>query len=90
MKPEDIVRSREILGAMWGLGRALKAAELGRALGIDRRDPGRTIIGYETGTPIPGTVITLLYLYLSGVKPLLSMTEIAPMTKPKSHEDDTP
>jgi len=50
MTPERIRTARSALGIRWGLGRDLRRAELGRALGFGPLDPGKPIRAYETGS----------------------------------------
>jgi len=68
--PAELHTARSTLGLMWGLGRRLKASELGRALGLTGRDPGQSIINYERGkTPIRGSTLRLIRVYLNGTLP---------------------
>lgn len=72
MTPTDIRNARATLGEMWGLGRPLHMAEMGRALGLGGRDPGESIRDYERGTTkISGPIERLVLLYLQGAKPPL-------------------
>jgi hypothetical protein len=45
--PQEIVTAREVLGDAWGLKRPLKRAELGRAVGLTSRTPGRAVRDWE-------------------------------------------
>lgn len=85
----DITAARETLGHRWGLGRALKPAELGRAMRIDRRDPGRSIISYEEGAKIPGEVEVCILLFLAGAEPPDSISDIVRL-KGRVSKDKTP
>lgn len=70
MTGEELRTARATLGQMWGLGRPLRMAEMGRALGLGGRDPGESIRDYERGkTKISGPVDRLVRLYLAGVLP---------------------
>jgi hypothetical protein len=52
---------------MWGLGRPLHAAELARALRLQGRDPGRSVLDWEAGkTPISGPVSVAIDAMLAG------------------------
>lgn len=67
----DIRAARAKLGQLWGLGRPLRAAELGRALRLKGRDPGATVLAWEAGTPISGPVSVAIEMMLAGAKPPL-------------------
>lgn len=55
MTPDQFRTARATLGSRWGLGRPLRASEMGRALRLTGRDPGRSVLDYERGkTPISG------------------------------------
>ena len=70
LTPAELHTARAALGLMWGLGRPLKASEMGRALGLTGRDPGHSIIDYERGkTPIRGSTLRLIRVYLNGAVP---------------------
>jgi hypothetical protein len=67
MTGRDLRRARATLGKLWGLDRPLRAAELGRALRLQGRDPGRTILNWENGkTPITGPVSLAIKAMLAG------------------------
>jgi hypothetical protein len=70
MTGRDIRRARATLGKLWGLDRPLHAAELGRALRLQGRDPGRSILDWECGkTPITGPVSIAIEAMLAGYEP---------------------
>lgn len=70
LTPAEITDARAKLGAMWGKGRPLYAAELARSMRLNGRDPGATVLAWETGkNPMSGPASCLLDLYLSGVMP---------------------
>lgn len=70
MTPESLYNARRTLGSMWGLGRPLKASELGRALRLGGRDPGESIRDYERGkTRISGPMSVAVEMMLAGAKP---------------------
>jgi hypothetical protein len=70
MIPADLYNARATLGLMWGLGRPLKASEMGRVLRLGGRDPGESIRDYERGkTRISGPVALAVELMLQGAVP---------------------
>jgi hypothetical protein len=70
MTPADLYNARATLGLMWGLGRPLKASEMGRVLRLGGRDPGESIRDYERGkTRISGPVALAVELMLAGAVP---------------------
>ena len=70
MTPDEITSARNRLGNMWGLGRSLTAAELGRALRMGSREPGEMIRRYETGsTKVPGQTSAAIAMMLAGMLP---------------------
>ena len=76
MTPESLYNARRTLGAMWGLGRPLKASELGRALRLGGRDPGESIRDYERGkTRISGPMSVAVEMMLAGAKPPITQDE---------------
>ena len=76
MTPESLYNARRTLGAMWGLGRTLKASELGRALRLGGRDPGESIRDYERGkTRISGPMSVAVDMMLAGAKPPITPHE---------------
>lgn len=79
MTPEQFREARNTLGHMWGLGRPLRMAEMGRALGLGGRDPGSSIRDYERGkTPISGPLSNLVRVYLGGALPPDGLSTIRP------------
>ncbi len=76
MTPESLYNARRTLGEMWGLGRPLKASELGRALRLGGRDPGESIRDYERGkTRISGPMSVAVEMMLAGAKPPITQDE---------------
>lgn len=69
MNGKDIRKARAQLGKLWGLDRPLRAAELGRLLRLQGRDPGATVLAWEAGTPIFGPVSLAIEMMLAGAKP---------------------
>lgn len=71
MTPEQFRDARATLGAMWGLGRPLRMAEMGRALRLQGRDPGASVRDWERGhTPISGPVSVAVEAMLAGYRPI--------------------
>ena len=76
MTPDELYDARRSLGMMWGLGRPLHAAELGRALRLGGRDPGESIRDYERGkTRISGPMSVAVEMMLAGAKPPITQDE---------------
>jgi hypothetical protein len=70
MTGDQIRKARKTLGDMWGLDRPLRAAEVGRLLRLKGRDPGATVLDWETGkTPVTGPVSVAIEMMLAGAKP---------------------
>jgi len=70
--PQELTEARADLGVLWGLGRPLHAAELGRILRLPGRDPGRNVMLWERRThPIPGPVSLCVDMMLRGARPPL-------------------
>lgn len=70
MTPDELRDARATLGELWGFGRPLHAAELGRALRLGGRDPGESIRDYERGkTRISGPMSVAVDLMLKGALP---------------------
>jgi len=70
MTPAQLRDARARLGDMWNLGRPLRASEMGRALGLSGRDPGQSVLDYESGkATISGTGAILVRVYLNGALP---------------------
>jgi hypothetical protein len=75
MTPEQLRDARAKLGELWGLGRPLKASELGRALRLSGRDVGESIRDWERGkTPISGPVSVAVEAMLRGFRPGWALT----------------
>jgi hypothetical protein len=67
---EDLLAARKTLGFRWGYGRGLHASEMGRALGLSGRDPGRLVRLYERDiNQMPRHVVMTVKLYLEGAYP---------------------
>lgn len=76
MTAADIRDARARLGEMWGLGRPLRAAELGRILGLRGRDPGESVLDWESGRrPISGPAALAIDAMLAGYRPTTRPTE---------------
>lgn len=70
MTPRQIRAARAKLGELWNKGRPLYASELARSLRLGGRDPGATVLDWESEkTKVSGPVSALLTLYLAGVLP---------------------
>lgn len=70
MTGDDIRNARQSLGTLWGLGRPLRAAELGRVLGLAGRDPGRSVLDWEAEKfPVSGPVSLSIGAMLAGYEP---------------------
>jgi hypothetical protein len=70
MTRKQIRDARARLGELWGKGRPLYASELARSLRLGGRDPGNTVLTWESGKhPVSGPVSALVSLYLTGVEP---------------------
>ncbi len=70
MMPGDEVRdARRALGELWGFGRPLHMAELGRALRLGGRDVGATVKEWEDRDTITGPASAALLMMLAGAKP---------------------
>ncbi len=70
MTPAEIRAARAKLGKMWGLSRPLYMSELGRALGLQGRDPGHQVKRWEAGYPISGPVTVAIEAMLAGYRPM--------------------
>jgi hypothetical protein len=63
----DLRAVRDSLGALWGLGRPLRKAELGRACGYTGRNAWQAVARWEsTDAELNPTVARLLGVMLSG------------------------
>lgn len=70
MTGPDLTQARTTLGQMWGLSRPAKKAELGRILRLGGRDPGQSIVDWESGkTRIPGPAQVAVAMMLAGSLP---------------------
>jgi hypothetical protein len=70
--PADIRAARATLGKMWGLNRPLHMSEMGRALRLKGRDPGKTIDlweNYPDKHPISGPASVAIEAMLAGFRP---------------------
>ncbi len=76
MTGDDIRTARTKLGKMWGLNRPLHAAELGRLLKLQGRDPGATVLDWEAGRPVTGPVSMAIEAWLAGHKPSTMQTAL--------------
>lgn len=68
MTGRDVRNARGRLGELWGLGRPLHAAELGRLLRLQGRDPGATVLTWEREGP-SGPAAVAIEAMLSGWRP---------------------
>lgn len=79
MTGAELKAARARLGVMWGLGRPVNKAEMGRACGLGGADPGQSIADYEAGrTRIGGPTKILVRLYLGGCLPPDGLQQIRP------------
>lgn len=69
MTSAQVREARASLGHQFGLGRPLRAAELGRLLRLKGRDPGATVLAWEAGAPVSGPVSVALEMMLAGARP---------------------
>lgn len=70
MTGDELRDARGKLGQLWGFGRPLHAAEMGRALRLGGRDPGESIRDYERGkTGISGPLSVAVEMMLAGSLP---------------------
>lgn len=69
MNGKDVRSARAKLGKLWGLDRPLHASELARALRLQGRDPGATVLSWEGGTPVSGPVSVAIEMMLAGATP---------------------
>jgi hypothetical protein len=65
---------------MWGLGRPVHCAELGRALRMSPSDPGESIRYYEADRAgdVPGPVAVAVEMMLAGALPPGGLKAIEP------------
>ena len=70
MTGRDLRTARATLGELYGLGRPLAAAELGRLLRLPGRDPGRSVLDWEDGKyPLSGPASVAVEALLGGFRP---------------------
>jgi hypothetical protein len=69
MTGEELRAARRTLGEIWGLGRPLHAAELGRLLGLRGRDPGQSILDWEERGPSGPAAVAVELMLATGAKP---------------------
>lgn len=69
MTGSDVRKARAKLGKLYGLDRPLYAAELGRLLGLKGRDPGKSVLEWESGKPVTGPVSVAVEMMLGGARP---------------------
>ena len=79
MTGDELRDARATLGHMWGLGRPLRMAEMGRALRLGGRDPGASIRDYERGkTGISGPMSVAVDMMLKGALPPDGLDALTP------------
>ena len=69
MTGDELREARARLGQMWGLGRPLGMAELGRALRLQGRDVGATIRDWERRDGPTGPAAVAIEAMLAGYRP---------------------
>jgi hypothetical protein len=70
MSGAQVRKASATLGRLYGLERPLYAAELGRLLRLTGRDPGQTVLNWESGKrAISGPVAVAVELMLAGALP---------------------
>lgn len=70
MTGEEFYAARRALGEMWGLGRPLHAAEMGRLLGLKaQRDPGEQVLKWERTEPTGPASIAVEMMLATGRRP---------------------
>lgn len=83
MTGAELRNARGRLGQMWGLGRPLKMAELGRALRLSGKDPGQSISDYERNTTsISGPISVAVEMMLAGALPPDGIGAVKPDAAP--------
>jgi hypothetical protein len=65
----EVREARATLGELWGFGRPLHRAELGRALRLTNRDPGETVATWEGSKGPSGPASVAIALFLAGALP---------------------
>lgn len=79
----------ELIGARVALG--MTAAALGRALGLQDRDPGRTVRLWEEGRPIPGPArVAVRYMLADHARAAAPEPATAPLAVPTSDPSPAP
>lgn len=68
MNGNDLKAARETLGLRWA-GRRLASAELGRALRLQGKRPGDTVIEWERGSGPSGPASVAIEMMLAGAAP---------------------
>ena len=68
MTGSDLRDARRTLGEMWGLGRPVTMAELGRLLRLKGRDPGASVRDWERDGPT-GPASVAIEMMLDGARP---------------------
>lgn len=86
MTPDELTAARATLGDMWRLGEPLSAAELGRLLELEGRDPGARVRAWETGRTqdVPGPVCAYVRALLDGYRPPHAPRGLAPPAPEKA------
>lgn len=77
MTGKDLRAARRTLGEMWGLGRPIKMAELGRILRLRGQRIDETIHDWERGSGPSGPASVAIEMMLAGAKPP-GLDEIVP------------
>jgi hypothetical protein len=78
MTGTELRKARATLGQLWGLGRPVFAAELGRALQLSPSDPGQSVRDYEAhrDEPVPGPVAVAVEFMLRGLVPAQGLAQV--------------
>lgn len=69
MTGDDLYNARRALGELWGLGRPLHMAEMGRALRLGGKDVGASIRDYERKDTVSGPISVAVDMMLKGAPP---------------------
>jgi hypothetical protein len=69
MTRKQLIAAREKLGRLAGLDRPLHKSELGRALRLLGRDPGKSVNDWERRGTITGPASVAIELMLAGAQP---------------------
>ncbi len=87
MTPDDIRDARRTLGELWGFGRDVSCAELGRSLRLGGKDPGESVRDYERGkTKVSGPVSVAIEMMLAGMVPPDGLDHIMTQKRAKTPE----